>query len=218
MFILYPVAIGLVLGLLLGGRLDGLAVLRIRWAPAILFSLLAQIVLFSEPVAARVGDLGPALYVGSTALVLVAVIRNGAIPGIPIVAAGAASNLLAIVTNGGYMPAGQSALAALGALDPTVYSNSAVMPDPALAPLTDIFALPGWVPGANIFSMGDVLIGIGIAAVVVIAMRAGATAGHAADEGDGAADGADGHDVRAAGRAAPPAGDPPVPVRTGPQS
>jgi Family of unknown function (DUF5317) len=205
MFILYPVAIGLVLGLILGGRLEGLAALRIRWAPLIAFGLLAQLVLFSEPVVSRVGDLGPALYVGSTALVLLAMVRNRAIPGIPIVAAGAASNLLAIVANGGYMPAGRSALAALGALDPTVYSNSALLPDPVLAPLTDIFALPRWVPGANIFSVGDVLIGIGIAAVVVIAMRAGTTAGLAPEKGDAVADG---HGTRPARQAAPPVPEP----------
>lgn len=174
MFILYPVLIGLVLGVLLGGRLAGLAALRIRWAPAIVLGLLAQVVLFSGPVAARIGDLGPTVYVATTGIVLVAVIRNWRLPGIPIAAVGAASNLLAIVANGGYMPAGRSALAALGKLEPTVYSNSALMPDPVLAPLTDIFALPRWLPGANIFSIGDVLIGVGIATAIVLAMRAAA--------------------------------------------
>lgn len=172
MFILYPVLIGLVLGVLLGGRLEGLAALRIRWAPAIVFGLLAQVVLFSGPVAAQIGDLGPAVYVLTTGLVLVAVVRNWRLPGIPIAALGAASNLLAIVANGGYMPASRSALAALDKLEPTVYSNSALMPDPILAPLTDIFAMPRWVPGANIFSVGDVLIGLGIATAIVLAMRA----------------------------------------------
>jgi multisubunit Na+/H+ antiporter MnhE subunit len=45
------------------------------------------------------------------------------------------------------------------------------MPAPALAPLTDIFALPTWLPGANVFSIGDVLIGLGIALVIVLAMH-----------------------------------------------
>lgn len=176
MFILYPVLLGLLLGLLLGGRLAGLAALRIRWAPAITLGLLAQIVLFSDPVAARIGDLGPAVYVVTTGIVLAAIVRNWSIPGIPIAALGAASNLLAIVANGGYMPAARSAVAALGAHDPTGYSNSSPMPDPVLAPLTDIFALPRWLPGANIFSIGDVLIGVGIAAAIVLAMRAAPTA------------------------------------------
>ena len=41
------------------------------------------------------------------------------------------------------------------------FSNSAVLENPALAPLTDIFALPPWLPFANVFSIGDVLIGSG---------------------------------------------------------
>ena len=35
----------------------------------------------------------------------------------------------------------------------------------------DIFALPSWLPFANVFSIGDVLIGLGIVAAIVIAMR-----------------------------------------------
>jgi hypothetical protein len=45
------------------------------------------------------------------------------------------------------------------------------VPDPALRPLTDLFALPAAFPLANVFSVGDVLIGIGVAAVIVFAMR-----------------------------------------------
>jgi hypothetical protein len=43
--------------------------------------------------------------------------------------------------------------------------------DPALEPLTDIFALPAWLPFSNIFSIGDVLITAGVAWVIVAAMR-----------------------------------------------
>ena len=70
------------------------------------------------------------------------------------------------------MPADPAALTALGAAHPTAYSNSTIVPDPVLAPLTDIFALPTWVPFSNVFSIGDVLIGIGVGVVIVTAMRA----------------------------------------------
>ena len=53
---------------------------------------------------------------------------------------------LAIVANGGYMPASAAALAALGKGPIEGYSNSAVVVDPVLAPLTDIFALPDVAP------------------------------------------------------------------------
>ena len=45
-------------------------------------------------------------------------------------------------------------------------TNSVVVADPALRPLTDIFAIPAAVPLANVFSVGDVLIGIGVAATI----------------------------------------------------
>jgi hypothetical protein len=51
------------------------------------------------------------------------------------------------------------------------YSNSSMVADPALWFLTDIFALPRWVPFANVFSVGDLLIATGIALVIVLAMR-----------------------------------------------
>jgi hypothetical protein len=171
MFILYALLVGLLIGALSGGRVAGLAALHIRWAGVIVFGLFVQIVLFTDAVAAQVGDLGPVIYVASTLLVLAAVARNYAIPGMLVVAAGAAMNLAAILANGGYMPAGESAMAALGKAEPTIYSNSAVIPEPALWFLTDIFAMPEGMPFANVFSPGDVVIGIGIAIVIVVAMR-----------------------------------------------
>ena len=76
---------------------------------------------------------------------------------------GAGCNLAAIVANGGAMPADPAALAAAG-VDTAGYTNSVVTADPALRPLTDIFAMPAWLPFANVFSIGDVLIGVGVAA------------------------------------------------------
>ena len=171
MFILYGLLIGLLVGFGLRGRASGLAALDLRWSALVFLGLLVQIVLFSGPVTERVGELGPAIYVLSTAMVLAAVVRNWRIPGMPVVILGALCNFAAITANGGYMPAGADAVTALGRSAPTVYSNSAWTPDPALWPLTDIFALPSWLPWSNIFSVGDVLIGGGVALVVVLAMR-----------------------------------------------
>ena len=173
MFILYAIVVGFALGLLFGGRPAGLANLQFRWPWLILGGLLVQVVLFSDQVAKVVGDLGPWIYVGSTGLVFLGVLRNIDISGMKIVALGAASNLAAIVANGGYMPASRGALEALGKTDPTIYSNSATLEHPALEPLTDIFALPAWLPSANIFSVGDVLIALGVVVVIVAAMRRG---------------------------------------------
>jgi len=111
MFILYAVPIGIVAGFLLGGRLDRLGDLQLRWAWLAVAGLVAQLLLFADPIATSVGDFGPPIYVLSTAAVLVAVVRNWRIPGMWLVALGAASNLLAIVANGGIMPASPEAVA-----------------------------------------------------------------------------------------------------------
>jgi hypothetical protein len=182
MFILYALVVGFILGLLVGGRPAGLANLQFRWPWLIIGGLLVQVVLFSDQVATVVGDLGPWIYVGSTGLVFLGVLRNVDISGMKIVALGAASNLAAIVANGGYMPASRGALEALGKTDPTIYSNSATLEHPALEPLTDIFALPAWLPSANIFSIGDVLIALGVAVVIIAAMRRGGAPAPAAAE------------------------------------
>ena len=109
----------------------------------------------------------------STAAVLVAVVRNLRIPGMALVALGAASNFAAIVANGGVMPTTIVALTAAGLTPTEDFSNSEVIEDPALAPLTDIFALPAWLPLSNVFSIGDVLIAAGIVLVIALGMRRG---------------------------------------------
>jgi Family of unknown function (DUF5317) len=173
-FMLYAIPVGLVIGLVLGGRLGKLAGLQFRWVPVFLAGLFAQLVLFSSAVTERIGDLGAPLYVMSTGVVLLAIAANWRITGVPILVAGAACNLAAILANGGYMPAGASALAALGRVLGPEYSNSAALAHPNLELLTDIFAMPRWMPGHNIFSVGDVLIGLGVIVIIVAAMRRGA--------------------------------------------
>jgi Family of unknown function (DUF5317) len=171
MFVLYAVPVGLLVGLLLGGRVAGLARLEFQLAPLIAMGMVIQVALFAAPIASEVGQAGPPIYIGSSLLVLAAVIRNAHLPGLPIVAVGAISNLAAIVANGGYMPASAEAMAAQGRVGPTVYSNSAAITQPVLAPLTDIFAMPVWMPAANVFSIGDVLIGVGVAMAIAVTMR-----------------------------------------------
>ena len=51
------------------------------------------------------------------------------------------------------------------------HNNSIEVVRPHLAPLVDRWAVPHWIPLGNVFSVGDVLIAIGIAVAVVVAMR-----------------------------------------------
>jgi hypothetical protein len=187
-FILYAVVAGLLLGFLTGGSAARLGALRLSWAPLIVLGMAVQLALFSSPLGNAVGDAAPVVYVLSTVIVLVAVAANLAVPGLVLVLAGGASNLLAIVANGGYMPVSPGALEAMARLPKEGYSNSAPRVDVILGPLTDIFTMPTWVPMANVFSVGDVLIGAGVAVAVVAAMHGrGVFVGPAAVEGGEAA-------------------------------
>ena len=168
---LWAIPLGIAVGLLAGGRLEALSTLRFRWGWVALAGLLIQVALFTPAGDALTGGLGPAIYVASTFAVFVAVVRNLRIPGMPLVALGSISNIAAITANGGFMPADPAALATAGLDGPGSHTNSVVLENPALQPLTDIFAIPAGLPFANVFSIGDVLLGVGIVVVIARAMR-----------------------------------------------
>jgi hypothetical protein len=170
MFMLWAIPAGILVGLVVGGRLSNLSSLRFKWGWLALSGLLVQLVLFTPTGEALAGSAGPALYLASTLVVFVAVLRNVRLSGMPLVLLGAASNLLAIAANGGSMPASAEAMDIAG-LPPGDHANSVVLADPALRPLTDIFALPAWLPMANVFSIGDVLIAVGIVWTIAATMR-----------------------------------------------
>lgn len=172
MFVVIAIPIGVVVGLLLGGRIERLSQLQFVWAWLAVAGLAIQVVLFSTSFADTFPPgVGEAIYVASTGMVLIAVWRNLAVPGLAVVAVGAISNLAAVVANVGVMPTTVEALRTAGMGAEEGFSNSAVLPDPALAPLTDIFAIPAAVPLANVFSIGDVLIAVGLIATIALGMR-----------------------------------------------
>ena len=180
MFILYGVLVGVVAGFVVGGRPSGLATVRFRLGWLAIVALAIQVVLFSSLADDLDADVRRAIYVGSTALVGVVVLANLRLTGVPLVALGAALNLAAIVANGGSMPADPAALAALG-MTAEGNTNSVVVAQPVLAPLTDLFAMPAWMPLSNVFSVGDVLIGAGVAVAIAAAMRTARRAAPAPD-------------------------------------
>jgi hypothetical protein len=169
--ILYGLVIGLLAGWLFGGRLALLADIGLRWGWVGLAAIAFQVVLFSTPIGGAIGWLAPAAYVASTGAVLLAVLANLRLTGMPLVAAGAVLNFAAVMANGGYMPSTSAALELAGRLPDAGYSNSAILAHPLLAPLTDLMAVPRWVPLSNVFSAGDVLIAAGIGLVAFTAMR-----------------------------------------------
>jgi hypothetical protein len=147
---------------LAGGRLGALVELPLRHVWAI-YAALGLAVL---------GVGVPGLPDGLRSLLLVAAYPVGAvflaanrrIPGMALIALGAVLNLLAITANGGVMPASPAALAAAGLpVDEPGFQSSTAVTDPRLAFLGDVFAVPASWPLSNVFSVGDVLIGVGLA-------------------------------------------------------
>ena len=182
MFMLWAIPAGMLAGLVLGGRLGNLAAFRFRWGWLAVAGLIVQVVLFSPAGNAAASAWSAWIYLGSTLTVFLAVLRNLNVSGMPVVALGALSNLAAIAANGGAMPADPAALAIAG-LPAEDHLNSVVLAKPALRPLTDIFAIPASLPMANVFSIGDVLIAVGIAWAIAATMRRPvATAGAAPAE------------------------------------
>ena len=171
MIILVAIPIGILVGLLARGSIANLSTFRFRWSWVAVTGLLIQVALFTPTGDRIAGSAGPAIYVLSTIAVFLAVLRNIRLPGMPIVALGSISNLAAIIANGGFMPADAGALIAAGFTDPGSHTNSVVLEHPNLQPLTDIFAVPAGIPMANVFSVGDVLIAVGIVVLIATLMR-----------------------------------------------
>jgi DHA3 family macrolide efflux protein-like MFS transporter len=144
------------------GRLLSLAEVRFRalWALGAALALQAAF-LFSTP-EAELPALFGSFHVTSYLLAGIFLWTNRGLPGAWLIALGGALNLLAIAANQGIMPASPDALAAAGLIDaPNWFTNSAALPDPNLAFLGDVFAIPPPFPVHNVFSPGDILIALG---------------------------------------------------------
>jgi hypothetical protein len=147
---------------LAGGRLGALVEVRLRRVWAIFAGLGLEVVAMELP--GLPAGVRAALMVAAYPVLAVFLVANWRVPGIPVVALGGALNLLAIAVNAGVMPASPAALAGAGLdLDPSEFHNSAALDDPRLAFLGDVFYIPAAWPLSNVFSVGDVLIALGVA-------------------------------------------------------
>ncbi|MBC7237768.1 MAG: DUF5317 domain-containing protein [Chloroflexi bacterium] len=195
MILLALVGIALAASLLSGGHLEGLARVSLRRSYLILIALGIQVLVFSRRWQTLIGGglgiellapswslhasmsselLSGALYSLSLLFLLIAVWLNWRVPGIAILGLGLLLNALVILANGGHMPASLRALQIAGIVDSKmsfeaarVTNSSLIEADTPLWFLGDVFALPAWLPLANIFSIGDVLIAAGAILFVV---------------------------------------------------
>lgn len=125
-------------------------------------ALAAQVLIIS--VLPDAGRLSNAAHLSTYVLAAAFVILNMRSAGTAMIGVGGGLNLAAIAINGGVMPASADALTASGWESPTEqFANSAVVPNARLPFLGDIFATPSWLPVNSVFSLGDIVVALGIA-------------------------------------------------------
>lgn len=141
----------------------------IRWPWLAIGGLGLQMAIL-PPVSLPLGTAAPVLYVASSAAVLACVLRNVRIPGLALISLGGISNLVAVIANGGYMPVSPGAARAVGHAMAAGYTNTIELADAALEPLTDIIVVLPPLPFSNVYSIGDLLIVIGLAVTLASAV------------------------------------------------
>lgn len=168
-----PIVLALPLALLCGGRLGRIAELKLQglWLFFLAFGIQVVAFPFAFLPWTTGEDAAKVLWLVSYACLLAAAVLNRRILGAQVVALGMALNLVAILSNGGRMPATPDAMEAAG-LDFAVKHNSVAAADPNVSWLVDRFAAPDWVPLTNVFSVGDAVIAVGAFMLVFAATGA----------------------------------------------
>ena len=178
MFVLIAALVaGLAAGYTMGGRLRNVDHLRIRLPWLALAALGLQFIAFS-PLRDSLGDSGVvAVHFVSYGLLVWFVVVNRRRVGILVAGSGLLMNLLAIALNGGYMPASRHALEVAGEqfTGATANNSSVIHEGTRLWFLGDVFAIPDGTVLSNVFSVGDVLIIVGVAILIASAMRSAPT-------------------------------------------
>ena len=171
MSLAFPVLLAVGAGLVLGGRLGALAELSLRAPWLFLAAIALQLVAFPTAFLpwSTEETLASVLWVVSYGLLVVAAVLNRRVTGVPVVALGMGLNLVAILANHGTMPVSYGAMRAAGRSE-AVHANSTASSDPTLPWLVDRWAAPDWIPLANVFSVGDVVIALGAFVLVLSAM------------------------------------------------
>ena len=172
------------IGLISGGKLTELARLEIRWWPVLLAGVALQAYGVGHWTTESLAGvpLRQAVFVGTHAVILAVAAANLGLAGLRIVVLGAAANLAALLANGGLMPVSAEARVAAGhqtALDSlatgaAVLGSKGVVVPPEQANLwllTDILVIPRPFPITAIFSIGDLLVALGLGFLIVRTMR-----------------------------------------------
>jgi hypothetical protein len=174
-FSLFGVAVALVRG----GSFAGWTRARVYWSPVALASLGLQVVLFSPPIDRLpwVITWGPLVWTLCLAVLCAVLVRNAiAQPTLRaawvLAGLGVGLNVLVVAANAGYMPQSEAAHSATRGTQPSHTQASDqqqlrnVLPSSSetrLNWLGDVIPEPAWLPKNNVISLGDLLLGLGLA-------------------------------------------------------
>jgi hypothetical protein len=153
-----------------GGRYSALTEIRLRQIWLVPAAFVLQVLILALFDADSV-LLAPALHLVSYLLVGAFVVLNRSIRWLWVVGLGWACNTLVIAANGGVMPTSEAAARTLDREPSTTFENSAVLDDPRLLVLGDVIVSPAWLPFRNAYSIGDILLVVGLVLVVWSASR-----------------------------------------------
>jgi len=181
MLYIIAIVLGLAIGRLREGRLINLTRLRLKWLWLIPVALGIQLLIFPLFSGVVLVPYATApLHLLSYAILVVWLVANVRVRPVGVLLLGSACNFAAIAANGGYMPVSLPALrqAGLGAaadrlLDGDTVANVIRMTEATrLNVLGDWLYLPAAVPLSTAFSIGDVVLMIGIAWLAAEGMTA----------------------------------------------
>lgn len=157
---------------LLGGKLSRIADIRLRSLWAAVTALVIQIGILNVLPPGLPNSALAAIHLGTYVLAAWFVVANRKIPGLPLIALGAALNLAVIAANHGVMPSSHAASHLAGHdKASTKFVNSAETQNAHLAILGDNFAIPSGYPLANVFSIGDIVLVAGAAVTFHVAAQ-----------------------------------------------
>lgn len=175
MILAAAVLVAVIIGFARGGSLQRLASLPFRWGwvAIVAFGLQIYLIYFPEPVSAGLVSPRVGLLVLSYLMLIAVVWQNRALPGIGLIGAGLLANFAVMLLNGGYMPITTEALTQVGharnafgseAGARVLATKDIVLPREATIAwwLSDIFVLPPPFPIPSVFSVGDMLIALGV--------------------------------------------------------
>ncbi|NLD73898.1 MAG: DUF5317 domain-containing protein [Chloroflexi bacterium] len=175
MILLVALIVALLAALIRGGRISALGEVRFRagWLAIVALAIQAVVIYLPHHTGTGPWSLGALFLAGSYVALVAVVVLNRHTPGMLLIGAGLAMNYLAMASNGGYMPiapdaleqAGLGHLALAGEVGSRILATKDILlprEQTLLWVLSDILVIPDTLPISSVFSVGDVVVALGV--------------------------------------------------------